>query len=716
MKLIPQNVKTILGSLKTKCKQPFLQCVLLALAINIFVEIMSRRSVLKAIAYLFTNPLVFIYNTIIILVTLSIALFFKRRWFVYFLVSLVWAIIGITDFILLQFRTTPFTAVDITLMKSAFQIWQYYLNWFHLVLIGIGIVLAILSCVIVWKKAKRYDTRLPLLRITIFFAVTLASASLLTKLGLKTNLLAANFGNLANAYHQYGLPYCFVNSVINTGIDKPDLYSTEVVNTIVEGVEQGKVIKSADISPTAMPEPTETPSPIPTKTPTPPIDSSASATNTVASKDTPNIIFLQLESFFDPTHIKGVTFTEDPVPNYRALKEKFSSGYLSVPSVGAGTANTEFEVITGMNLDFFGPGEYPYKTILQKTSCESLSYNLKSLGYTAHAMHNNVGTFYDRNSVFSQLGFDTFTSIEYMQEAERTPNNWAKDEVLTPEIIQVLNTTKNQDFIYAISVQGHGSYPDSALIENPRIDLTLSEELSDSLYYPLLYYTNQIKEMDEFIGELIQALLSREEETILVMYGDHLPGFQIDETDLTNGSLFQTEYIIWSNFDMPVHDEDLEAYQLSAHVLDLLDIHNGLITKLHQTQKDSDIYLEELKILEYDMLYGDLECFNGVNPYTKTELQMGTVPIKISEAHFVPAPAESETTENDVSASIVVTGSNFTPYSKIQINDTVYDTTFINRSMISAPIEELNSGDVITVIQSGNDGVPLSTTDPYVIP
>ncbi len=716
MKLIPQKAKPILGSLKIKCKQAFLQCALLALALNIFVEIMSRRSVLKAIAYLFTNPLVFIYNTIIILVTLSIALLFKRRWFVYFLISLGWAIIGITDFILLQFRTTPFTAVDITLMKSALQIWQYYLKWFHLVFIAIGLALAIVSCIIVWKKAKRYDNRLPLLKIAIFFAVTLASASLFTKLGLKTNLLAANFGNLANAYHQYGLPYCFVNSVINTGIDKPDLYSTEVVNTIVEGVEQGKVIKSADISPTAMPEPSQAPSPVKTITPTPPIDLSASSGNTAASKDTPNIIFLQLESFFDPTHIKGVTFTEDPVPNYRALKEKFSSGYLSVPSVGAGTANTEFEVITGMNLDFFGPGEYPYKTILQKTTCESLSYNLKSLGYTTHAMHNNVGTFYDRHTVFSQLGFDTFTSIEYMQNIERTPNNWAKDKVLTPEIIQVLNTTKNQDLIYTISVQGHGSYPDSALIENPRIDLTLEEDLSDSLYYPLLYYTNQIKEMDEFIGELIEALSSREEETILVMYGDHLPGFQIEETDLTNGSLFQTEYIIWSSFDMKKHNEDLEAYQLSAHVLDLLDIHNGLITKLHQTQKDSDIYLEELKILEYDMLYGDLECFNRVNPYIKTELKMGSVPIQISEAHVIPAPPESEAAEEDVGVSIVVTGSNFTPYSKIQINDTSYDTTFINRSMLRAPIEELKSGDVITVIQSGNDSVPLSSTNPYVIP
>ena len=103
---------------------------------------------------------------------------------------------------------------------------------------------------------------------------------------------------------------------------------------------------------------------------------------------------LQLESFFDPTHMKDLEFSEDPVPNFRKLKEEFSSGYLTVPSVGAGTANTEFEVITGMNLEYFGPGEYPYKTILRKTTAESINYNLKDIGYRTflcyyelHALH-----------------------------------------------------------------------------------------------------------------------------------------------------------------------------------------------------------------------------------------------------------------------------------------------------------------------------------------
>ena len=153
-----------------------------------------------------------------------------------------------------------------------------------------------------------------------------------------------------------------------------------------------------------------------------------------ASEKTPNIIFLQLESFFDPSHIKGIKMSENPLPNYQKLVEYCSSGYLSVPCFGAGTCNTEFEVQTGINLDDFGPGEYPYRTVMKSKVCESMAYDLKNLGYSTHAIHNNDGTFYDRNLVFSHLGYDTFTSIEYMDGVTTTPTGWAKDDVLIEEI------------------------------------------------------------------------------------------------------------------------------------------------------------------------------------------------------------------------------------------------------------------------------------------
>ena len=88
--------------------------------------------------------------------------------------------------------------------------------------------------------------------------------------------------------------------------------------------------------------------------------------------------------------------------------------------------NSEFEVLTGMNIDDFGIGEYPYKTIVKETACESLAYDLKPYGYQAFAIHNNTGDFYDRNLVYPNLGFDTFTSVEYMWPDNYTPMGWAK--------------------------------------------------------------------------------------------------------------------------------------------------------------------------------------------------------------------------------------------------------------------------------------------------
>ena len=176
----------------------------------------------------------------------------------------------------------------------------------------------------------------------------------------------------------------------------------------------------------------------------------------------PNILFLQLETFYDPTQVEFLEFSEDPIPNFRKMMEEYSSGYYKVPSVGAGTANTEFESITGMSMRYFGPGEYPYKGILKETTCESAAYVLKNLGYRTHAIHNNEANFYGRRKVFSNLGFDTFTSEEYMAEQDdTTPTDWMKDRNLTKYILQALEETDDPDYIYTISVQGHGDYPEA---------------------------------------------------------------------------------------------------------------------------------------------------------------------------------------------------------------------------------------------------------------
>ncbi len=681
------------------------ECLVPALLINLCIEGFSRESLIRPLFYPFQAPFVFLYNTLLICTTLSVSFFFKKRKFVRFFILALWLTVGITDFVLLQFRTTPFTAVDLLLLDSAFSIMGHYLTPVQIVLVVLAILLAVGIGIYLFMHTKKETTGTSRIYAGLVFGLFLLASICSTKLFVSCGVLERNFGNLAQSFHTNGLPYCFFSSVFGTGISKPVSYSEDEIDRIMSSITNSPA-----------PQPTLSPDIVtPTVTTPPKQDDTPAATATPAPEHTelvdtehPNFIFLQLESFFDPTYIKGASFSADPVPTFRNLKENCSSGFLTVPSVGAGTANTEFELLTGINLDFFGPGEYPYKTVLKDTPCESIAYNLSSLGLTAHALHNNDGTFYERHKVFSQLGFHTFTPIEYMGTYYTTPLGWAKDDILLPNIFNALNSTDGQDFIYAISVQGHGSYPEEAILTNPKITVeSLPEELKEN-YYELLYFVNQLHEMDRFLYRLTTALEEYEEEVVLVLYGDHLPTFPFTDDLLTNGNIFETEYVIWTNRPSgETVKKNLEAYALSSYVLDRYDIHKGLFTRFHQTRADSDTYMEDMKMLAYDVLYGSYESYDGVLPFQPTDLQFGIVPISIRTVLF----------QNNLKNyyCLFINGENFTPYSIAYINDEPCTTTYINPQLISVagfePSEEL----IVRVAQVGNDSYPLSFTEPFTL-
>ena len=457
--------------------------------------------------------------------------------------------------------------------------------------------------------------------------------------------------------------YCFTSSIKDRGISKSKEYSEEYIDGIKDELDEN------------VPD---------------------------ASETSPNIIFVQLESFFDPKLVKGVTFSSNPTPNLDRIMKEYSSGYLSVPCFGAGTANTEFEVQTGVNLDDFGPGEYPYRTVMQSKTCESAAYDLRKLGYSTHAIHNNDATFYDRYKVFSHLGYDTFTSIEYMDsDYQKTPLGWAKDKMLTALIKKALDSTEGADYIFTISVQGHGDYP-TTMPEGFIPGITVSGFFDEEEQVQFEYYVNQIHEMDTFIGELTNMLSRRNEETVLVMYGDHLPTFNFTNDTMENGDIYQTEYFIWSNYGLEKKDIDLQAYQLSAAVFDRLGISEGYIMKFHQAKHNDADYLKKLKVLEYDILYGDKQIYDGKVPYVATDLKMGIGDITIDEVY-------------DYKDYVCISGKNFNDFSTVYINNKEQENAeLISSTMIRVPKRSIKSGDEIAIAQRGNDKIELGRTT-YIV-
>ncbi len=610
-----------------------------ALAVNIIIEFASRKSLSSLAGYALGNPLVFLMNTLLVLAPFLWVFFVRRKYFAAVVTAFCWIAAGIANGVLLMFRTTPFTATDFRLVKYALALLTTYLTWPQILLGLAAILLATALVVLIFRKAPADARPVNLTQSACVAAVGLAVIWGSLNLAMMSGLVAVHFGNIGQAYQAYGFPYCFANSLFNTGIARPDDYDREVV---------------AELESTALkPE----------------------KLYSLENNKTPNIIMVQLESFFDPTLWQRNPVREDPIPFFRYLVQDYPSGYLSVPSVGAGTANTEFECITGMNLDFFGPGEYPYKTVLQKTSCESMAFTMRTLGYRAHAIHNNEGTFYDRHKVFSQLGFETFTPIEYMDRIERNPTGWCRDEVLVDEIFKALDSTVGQDFIYTISVQGHGKYPSFE------------------------YYCEQIHDMDRFIKKLVYRLARRREPTVLVLYGDHLPGFEWTAEEMKNRSLYQTQYVIWNNLDLPDVKRDLEAYQLTSQVLNLLNIHEGTMPRFHQhylkrSSAEREDYLEAMELLEYDILYGKQEVYGGVCPFEATKLEMGTVPILQKEAVHQ-------------SGRILVYGENFNQYSVICVDGKPAETVLVSSDCLTADDELWDPDKEITVQQIGRDKISL---------
>lgn len=606
---------------------------LLACIINFVIEAISRHSVVAAWDYMTGTPLVFLYNAFMIFVTFSIVYLFKRRIFVRMIIGAIWVILGIANGYILLKRVTPFNAQDLKIAGDGIALINNYCNGFEVVVIAVGAVALLIWLISMWRRGGQYAGKIHHIAALIGIIVCGVLYTFVTNIAIDKRVVSTYFGNIAFAYEDYGLPYCFSASLFNTGISEPNGYTKKAM---------AKIDKDGELNQTAASR---------------------------SSDELPNIIVVQLESYFDVANAEFFTTSEDACPNLHNLYQNYSNGYFKVPSVGAGTANTEFEVLTGMNLRYFGPGEYPYKTYSKKHPTESAATALASLGYGTHALHDNTGNFYSRANVFNNMGFDTFTSKEFMNVLQTTENGWAKDEILTQHIMEAMDTTKQEDFVFTVSVQGHGNYPETQVIENPKIKVEGIED--EALKNKWEYYVNQVYEMDQFVGDLIKAVEERNEPSVVVFYGDHLPTMGLKAEDLKSRYLYNTNYVIWDNIGLQKDDKNIPAYQLMSEVLNRLDIHSGTVFNYHQQRKGTKNYLSDLELLQYDILYGKQYVYNGKAPITEGHMVMGIRNVSLSS--IVP----------QLNSGYSLYGENFTKYSRVYVNGEKQKSSFLNNTRIN---------------------------------
>ena len=636
-------------------------CVFLCFCI----EWMSRRSFGQAVTFVNDRTKVFLYNALLIFITTLPVFLLRRRFFYRCLICTVWLTLGIANGIILSNRVTPLTGPDMTTIGEAMSVLTKYVSLPVQILIIAGLVIAVLVLIVLSFRAPRYRGKRNFKLIIPGLLLAAVGFFGLTRYLLEARQLSSYFGNIAFAYQDYGFPYCLSVTILDTGIDEPEDYSARLIEDILR--------EAGDAEATELTE-------------------------------YPDIIVVQLESFFDATNVEWLKFSEDPYPNWHALSKEYTSGLYTVPTVGAGTVNTEFETLTGMSLRYFGAGEYPFKGVLKERTCESAPYVLGKLGYTAHAVHNNYATFYSRKTVYANLGFNDFTSSEYMSEQENVNEiGWMRDETLIPHIGDALDSTENQDFVFVVSVQGHGAYPTEDVIEDPAITVTGAPTAEKNSQWE--YYVNSTHEMDTFVKDLIEYVDERGKPAVIMFYGDHLPTMGLADADLKKGTTYQTCYLMWDNLGLKhKKNHNLTSYQAMADLLGRIGIHDGTIYNFHRKMKNKELYQYDLQTLQYDILYGKQYVYGESNPFAPKIMAMGVRMITLDSVEQV-----SEGT-------YYLHGKNFTQSSKLMINDDWVETSFVNTETLLVTGVSFSEGDLIRVgqLSNSNSGKILSNTKSIV--
>jgi len=375
----------------------------------------------------------------------------------------------------------------------------------------------------------------------------------------------------------------------------------------------------------------------------------AMATDSTSTQ--PNIIFYMNEAFWDPTLMTNVQFSQDPVPTVHELEKDSTSGFLLSPQYGGGTANVEFEILTGDSISFLPNGAIAYQQFIHKP-LPSMANFFESLGYKSMVIHSYVSYFYNRENVYKDLGFESFKSSEDFINPEYK-GGFISDAELARNIISEVDNAAKPMFLYAISMQNHGGYDQPNRYSYKPIKVTGTFTPAAQLLID--NYTQGANDASNSLQMLIDHYKTSNKPTIIIFYGDHLPmlgnnydvykqsGF-VSSDDPTKWSLAEIKkmhsvpFVIWSNMNLPkekvpiLSDSFLGAYVMNqlqipmpptfAFNYDLSKKVPGLIANLvidanHKSyasppealKKDVQQYSD----LEFDEMFGDKYLGNYID-------------------------------------------------------------------------------------------------------
>ena len=477
---------------------------------------------------------------------------------------------GTLNYFVVSFRSSPIVPWDIYSAGTAASIadnYEFSIS-FRLLFVLFGFTYLMILGEKTRVSFRKWKVRLAALAVSALlmagFIQSVQTDGVADIFGLDDILFTPNV-----LYRNNGFMVAFLANMRYLAVEKPEGYSVETVKEIAEETQSEKIEETSVLT---------------------------------DLKDMPNIIVIMNEAFSDLSVYGDFSVSEEYMPFFNSLQENTVQGNLYMSVKGGNTANAEFEFLTGNSMAFLPAGSVPYQQYI-KSEFPSLAGYLGSLGYRTAALHPYYASGWNRDQVYEYLGFEESYFKDDFTDAA-TLRGYVDDKSAFDKVIE-LYEEKDADeklFAFEVTMQNHGGYSKEYSDLTPDIQLTdYAESQKGTNIWATEKYLTLIKKTDEAFEDFIKYFAQQEEDTIILMFGDHQPSDYICNPILnllgidtsvreTSVEEFSKGYIVpfvmWANYDL----EEEQVDYLSANYLSGL-----LMDKAHLPKTDYQTYLAELQ-------------------------------------------------------------------------------------------------------------------------
>lgn len=477
---------------------------------------------------------------------------FQRRGVAPAVLVLVLFVIGLAEYFIITFRSMPITPSDLTALTTAAAVsggYDYTISAYCLYALGFA-ALGMLCC-----QLAGCLLRLPAERRTRKQLLVNLVVGLLCICGIVGHISLFDYYNTLGitvytwrpleSYYRQGFLPTFISEAQTIKPSQPDGYSTEGAEALIAEYVAQYEEQAAE-------------------------DEDRAAAEEQFDEEQPTVIVVMNETFCDLSIFDEMHAGYEGPEYFNSISDGVQRGTLYVSALGGGTANTEFEFLTGTSMAYLGSGMYPYTTY-NLTDVENLAQQFGELGYSTTAMHPNHASNWNRENAYADLGFDEFLALEDFEGADEL-RGMVTDQATYEKVLELLEEDDGPQFIFDVTMQNHSGY-DTGLVpysmqEHLSIDGTTDSEVNE--------FVSLIQQSDEALEYLIEELEQLDRKVVLVFFGDHQPFFSseyndlwyTDEDDATHAErLWQTDYLIWANYDVAGSEQTSEEVALSANYL-----------------------------------------------------------------------------------------------------------------------------------------------------